>query len=62
MLSDMVLGSVTCSDDGFVRYLYPKPRQAELQPKLAYVARFRPWNASIATAAFCASTTPLWSR
>jgi methyl-accepting chemotaxis protein len=52
MIVDMFLGAVQTADQGFVRYLYPKPGLTELQPKLAYVARFRPWNAFIATGVY----------
>ena len=52
MIVDMFLGAVRSSDKGFVRYLYPKPGQTELQPKLAYAARFAPWNAFIATGVY----------
>jgi methyl-accepting chemotaxis protein len=52
MIVDMFLGAVQSTDQGFVRYLYPKPGQTELQPKLAYVTRFRPWNAFIATGVY----------
>jgi methyl-accepting chemotaxis protein len=52
MIVDMFLGAVQATDQGFVTYLYPKPGQTELRPKLAYVARFRPWNAFIATGVY----------
>jgi methyl-accepting chemotaxis protein len=52
MIVDLFLGVVQSANQGFVRYLYPKPGQTELQPKLAYVARFPPWNAFIATGVY----------
>jgi methyl-accepting chemotaxis protein len=52
MIVDMFLSAVKSGDEGFVRYLYPKPGQTELQPKLAYVMRFKPWNAFIATGVY----------
>jgi len=52
MIVDMFLSAVKSSDEGFVRYLYPKPGQTELQPKLAYATRFKPWNAFIATGVY----------
>ena len=52
MIVDMFLGAVKTSDEGFVRYMYPKPGEKDLQPKLAFVRRFVPWNAFIATGVY----------
>ena len=33
------------SDEGVVSYVYPRPGQTKAEPKLAYVAAFKPWQA-----------------
>jgi methyl-accepting chemotaxis protein len=37
---------------GFVDYEWPKPGMAEPQPKLSYVAGFKPWNWVIGTGVY----------
>jgi methyl-accepting chemotaxis protein len=40
------------SDDGTVSYTFPKPGETQRQPKIAYVAAFRPWHAVFLSGAY----------
>ncbi|MEA2728405.1 MAG: methyl-accepting chemotaxis protein [Acetobacteraceae bacterium] len=40
------------SDEGVVSYAFPKPGETQPQPKLAYVAEFRPWQAVFLAGAY----------
>jgi signal transduction histidine kinase/CheY-like chemotaxis protein/HPt (histidine-containing phosphotransfer) domain-containing protein len=50
--SDLSWAAVEGSDHGVIFYTYPRPGQKVPQPKVAYVARFAPWNAVAFAAAF----------
>jgi len=39
-------------DSGTISYLFAKPGHSRPQPKLSYIARFKPWNAVIVTGAY----------
>jgi methyl-accepting chemotaxis protein len=44
-IADMVVDSLrNDSDEGVISYAFPKPGQAQPQPKIAYIARFDPWK------------------
>jgi len=43
-LTDLIRDALHNADEGVVSYTFPKRGQAERQPKLAYVARFAPWD------------------
>jgi methyl-accepting chemotaxis protein len=51
-LTDLIAGALRSADQGFVTYSFAKPGQTQLQPKVAYVARFAPWNLIIAAGAY----------
>jgi methyl-accepting chemotaxis protein len=40
------------SDEGTVSYTFPKPGETQRQPKIAYVAAFRPWHAVFLSGAY----------
>ncbi|HEX4365594.1 MAG TPA: methyl-accepting chemotaxis protein [Rhodopila sp.] len=40
------------SDDGTVSYAFPKPGESQPQPKIAYVAAFRPWHVVFLSGAY----------
>jgi methyl-accepting chemotaxis protein len=40
------------SDEGTMAYLFPKPGQTQPQPKVAYLARFAPWQAVFLAGAY----------
>ena len=42
-------------DDAVIAYSFPKPGQSTPQPKVAYVARFAPWQGYFLAGGFCAS-------
>jgi methyl-accepting chemotaxis protein len=44
LLTDIIKDVLRNAEDGVVSYTFPKPGQAERQPKVSYVARFRPWD------------------
>ncbi len=44
LLTDLIHDALQDHDDAVVRYLFPKPDQTVPQPKISYVAHFRPWN------------------
>jgi methyl-accepting chemotaxis protein len=43
-LTDMIRDALRNSDEGFVSYTFVKPGESKPQPKVAYVARFVPWD------------------
>ena len=43
-LTDLIRDALHNADEGVVSYTYPKPGQTERLPKIAYVARFAPWD------------------
>lgn len=43
-LTSLIAAALGNADEGFVTYVFPKPGQTVSQPKVAYVARFAPWN------------------
>ncbi len=43
-VTELIRDALKNSDSGVVSYSFPKPGQAELQPKVSYVARFAPWD------------------
>src|SRR5271166_2766170 len=49
-LTDLIRGTLRNSDDGTVSYLFAKPGQTGLQPRVIYVARFEPWDLVFAAA------------
>ena len=40
------------ADDGVISYSFAKPGQSSLQPKIAYVARFAPWQSYLLAGAY----------
>ena len=44
LVTDMIRDAVRNSADGTIAYLFARPGQSELQPKVTYVARFLPWD------------------
>ena len=40
------------SDDGLITYTFARPGDTQAQPKVAYVARFRPWDLVFAAGAY----------
>jgi methyl-accepting chemotaxis protein len=44
-LSALYAAVLRDSDDGVVSYSFPKPGESERQPKVSYVAAFKPWHA-----------------
>jgi methyl-accepting chemotaxis protein len=40
------------SEEGIVSYTFPKPGETQRQPKIAYVAAFRPWHAVFLSGAY----------
>jgi len=44
LLTDIIKDALRDADDGVVSSTFPKPGQVERQPKVSYVARFRPWD------------------
>jgi methyl-accepting chemotaxis protein len=40
------------ADDGVISYSFPKPGQAEPQPKVAYIAQFAPWQSYFLAGAY----------
>ena len=43
-LTDLIRDTLRNTNEGFVSYLYAKPGETQTQPKVAYVARFVPWD------------------
>ena len=44
LLTDLIRDALQNADEATVSYLFPKPGQAEPQPKISYVTRFAPWQ------------------
>ena len=42
LLTDLIRDALQNADEATVSYLFPKPGQAEAQPKISYVTRFAP--------------------
>jgi methyl-accepting chemotaxis protein len=51
-ISDLVLGSVTSTNEGVTRYMFPKPGQTEPLPKVVAVTRFLPWGMAFFAGAY----------
>jgi methyl-accepting chemotaxis protein len=51
-LTSLFADALRNSDDGVVAYSFPKPGQTQKLPKVAYVARFAPWNALFLSGAY----------
>jgi methyl-accepting chemotaxis protein len=51
-LSSLYGEALRTSDEGVVAYTFPKPGQAQPMPKVAYVARFAPWQAVFLAGAY----------
>jgi methyl-accepting chemotaxis protein len=49
------------SDDGTVSYTFPKPGETQRQPKIAYVAAFRPWHAVFLSGAYINDLNAMFS-
>ena len=43
-ITELIRDALRGNDSGIVTYSFPKPGQAEPQPKVSYVARFAPWD------------------
>jgi methyl-accepting chemotaxis protein len=43
-LTDLIRDTLRNGDDGTVAYMFARPGQTVLQPKITYVARFAPWD------------------
>ena len=52
LLTELIAGALRSADQGFVAYSFAKPGQTQAQPKVAYVARFAPWNLIFAAGAY----------
>jgi methyl-accepting chemotaxis protein len=50
--SDLAWAVLNNTDDGIILYSAPKPGQTAPLPKVAYVARFDPWQAAVFASAF----------
>jgi methyl-accepting chemotaxis protein len=64
-VSSLELEALRNSDEGVIRYMFAKPGQTQLQPKIAYVAKFPPWDAIFLAGAYVDDleaiyTTALW--
>ena len=44
LLTDVIADALRNANDGVISYLFPKPGQTERSPKVAYIARFTPWD------------------
>jgi methyl-accepting chemotaxis protein len=44
LLTDIIREALSKTDRGFVSYKFTKPGETTPEPKVAYVARFAPWN------------------
>ena len=44
MVTDLIHDAVRNSADGTIAYMFARPGQSGLQPKVTYVARFVPWD------------------
>jgi methyl-accepting chemotaxis protein len=44
LVTDLLKDTLGSTDDGVISYMFPKPGQTARQPKVAYVARFAPWD------------------
>ncbi len=51
-LTSLIAAALRNADEGVVNYAFPKPGQTMPQPKVAYVARFAPWNLVFAAGAY----------
>ena len=51
-LTDLIRDVLRDSSEGTVAYMFPRPGQAELQPKITYVTRFAPWDVVFAAGAY----------
>ena len=51
-LTDLIRDALRSTDEGIVAYLFAKPGQMELRPKVTYVARFAPWELVFAAGAY----------
>ncbi len=52
LLTDIIKDALRNAEDGVVSYTFPKPGQTERQPKVSYVARFRPWDLVIVSGSY----------
>ena len=44
LLSALYAEALQNSEDGVISYIFPRPGEAQAQPKIAYIAAFRPWQ------------------
>ena len=51
-LTELINSALRNSDTGVVSYTYPKPGQTVRQPKVSYMARFKPWDLVFVAGAF----------
>ncbi len=51
LLTDLIETALARTDDAVVDYFFPRPGASELQHKVAYVSRFRPWDGMVVMAA-----------
>ncbi len=52
LLTVLITEALRSADHGFVSYSFAKPGETQVQPKMAYVARFAPWNLVFAAGAY----------
>lgn len=51
-IADTIRDTLTHASDGTVSYSFPKPGQTKEQPKVAYFARFAPWDLAFVAGAY----------
>jgi methyl-accepting chemotaxis protein len=51
-LTSLIAEALRNSDDGFITYTFARPGETQAQPKVAFVARFRPWDLVFAAGAY----------
>lgn len=52
LLTSLITAALGSSDHGVVSYGFTRPGQTTVQPKVAFVERFAPWNLVFATGAY----------
>ncbi|HEY1933483.1 MAG TPA: methyl-accepting chemotaxis protein [Acetobacteraceae bacterium] len=52
LLTTLIAGALRNADQGVVSYAFARPGETRLVPKIAYVARFAPWNLVFAAGAY----------
>jgi methyl-accepting chemotaxis protein len=52
LVTDMIRDAVRNSADGTIEYMFAKPGQSGLLPKITYIARFEPWGVVFGAGAY----------